>query len=202
MLSSSSTSTSVPLAVLLSGTGRSLTNLLDVIRRGELDAHVRLVVASRPCRGEEIAREHGIATVIEGGDIPSGRLEGLLRNAGVTPERGWVVLAGYLRRLPIPEAYRGRIVNIHPALLPDFGGKGMHGLRVHEAVIAAGRRESGCTVHLCDEEYDRGAILLQRRCEVKNGDTPDTLAARVFALECEAYPEALRRLIAQDHQRA
>ncbi len=86
------------------------------------------------------------------------------------------------------------MVNIHPALLPDFGGPGMYGHRVHEAVLASGKKESGCTVHLCDSAYDRGPIVLQRRVPVLPGDTPDTLAARVFGAECEAYPEALRCL--------
>ncbi len=188
----------VPLAVMLSGTGRSLLNLIEVIDRGELDVQIQLVIASKPCRGEEIARARRIETLIERGELGADRFESLLRAAGVTPERGLVVLAGYLRRVPIPRGYEGRIVNIHPALLPDFGGRGMHGRHVHEAVLEAGRAESGCTVHLCDGEYDRGAILLQLRCEVMKDDTPETLAARVFELEKRAYPEALRGLVARD----
>lgn len=200
-MSAASAPSPAPLAVMLSGSGRSLTNLIDVIARGELNAAIKLVIASKPCRGEEIAREHHIPTAIERGDIPSDRLESFLREAGVTKQTGgWVVLAGYLRRVAIPPAYEGRFVNIHPALLPDFGGKGMHGLNVHAAVLAASRTESGCTVHLCDAEYDRGAILLQLRCEVNGDDTPETLAARVFELEKRAYPEALRRLIAKDQR--
>jgi phosphoribosylglycinamide formyltransferase-1 len=88
-------------------------------------------------------------------------------------------------------------VNIHPALLPDFGGPGMYGHHVHEAVLASGCSSSGCTVHLCDPEYDRGPIVLQKSCPVLPGDTADTLAARVFDLECEAYPEALELLFAR-----
>ncbi|MGH7133160.1 MAG: formyltransferase family protein, partial [Phycisphaerales bacterium] len=106
-----------------------------------------------------------------------------------------VVLAGYLTRLEIPPAYRGRIVNIHPALLPAHGGHGMYGRRVHEAVLAAGDTESGCTVHLVDDEYDRGPIIAQTRVPVLKGDIPETLAARVFEAECATYPAALAKLL-------
>jgi folate-dependent phosphoribosylglycinamide formyltransferase PurN len=101
-----------------------------------------------------------------------------------------VCLAGYLRRFRV-DAWRGRTLNIHPALLPDFGGQGMFGTHVHAAVLAAGRTETGCTVHWVDEEYDHGATLVQRRCPVLPGDTAETLAARVFAEECVAYPQAV-----------
>jgi phosphoribosylglycinamide formyltransferase 1 len=102
--------------------------------------------------------------------------------------------------LPIPAALEGRVLNIHPALLPRFGGPGMYGHHVHEAVLAAARSEgltqSGCTVHLCNNEYDKGQILLQRTCPILQGDTPDSLAARVFEQELVAYPQAIRDLIA------
>jgi folate-dependent phosphoribosylglycinamide formyltransferase PurN len=103
-----------------------------------------------------------------------------------------VLLSGFLRRYLFPERYRGRVLNVHPALLPRFGGQGMYGHHVHEAVLKAGERESGCTVHVADHEYDHGPIVLQRRVPVLPGDTPETLARRVFAAECEAYPEAVR----------
>lgn len=105
------------------------------------------------------------------------------------------MLAGYLRKVPIPVWLRWRIVNVHPALLPAFGGAGMFGMRVHAAVLEAGCKVTGCTVHLCDEEYDRGPILVQRSCEVMEGETPGMLAARVFEEEKIAYVEALRRLL-------
>jgi phosphoribosylglycinamide formyltransferase-1 len=107
------------------------------------------------------------------------------------------VLAGYLKLVNIPPGYERRVVNIHPALLPGFGGAGMYGHRVHEAVLASGDGESGCTVHFCDEVFDRGPIILQKRCPVLPGDTPDMLAARVFDLECRAYPEALQLLFSR-----
>jgi phosphoribosylglycinamide formyltransferase-1 len=110
-----------------------------------------------------------------------------------------VVLAGYLKKIPVPPELEGRIVNIHPALLPRFGGPGMYGDRVHQAVLDASRTEgiteSGCTVHLCNEQYDEGDILLQLRCPIRSDDTPQTLAARVFELEQVAYPTALRVLL-------
>jgi phosphoribosylglycinamide formyltransferase-1 len=117
------------------------------------------------------------------------RVDAALREAGTQ----LVVLAGYLRLFRV-QGWRGRCINIHPALLPRHGGKGLWGHHVHEAVLAAGDRESGCTVHWVDEQYDHGETILQRRCPVLPGDTPDTLAARVFAEELEALPEAIRRV--------
>ncbi len=180
------------LAVMLSGSGRTLVNLLDRIADGTLGAEVPLVIASRECPGAQRARDRGVPEVlVMPGEIPAERLGSLLRGNAIN----WVVLAGYLKMVHIPAVYEGRVVNIHPALLPRFGGAGMHGDRVHEAVLAEGESESGCTVHLCDAEYDHGPIILQKRCPVLPGDTPRTLADRVFALECEAYPEALQLLI-------
>ncbi|MBX3323953.1 MAG: phosphoribosylglycinamide formyltransferase [Phycisphaeraceae bacterium] len=181
------------LLVLLSGSGRTLLNLADAIDRGELDAEIALVVASRECLGEQRARERGLATRVIAGRLNAEHLLSLVEASRADV----VVLAGYLHLVPVPEALRGRIVNIHPALLPEFGGPGMHGLKVHEAVLRAGRTTSGCTVHLCDERYDTGPILLQRTCPVLPDDTPETLAARVFEQECIAYPQALNDLIAQ-----
>jgi len=176
------------LAVLLSGSGRTLVNLHERILTGEVPAEIALVIASRPCLGAERGAERGLAVRVIEGDIPEDALARLLREHAID----WVVLAGYMRRLPIPPAFEGRIVNIHPALLPRHGGKGMYGDRVHRAVLESGERETGCTVHLCDASYDTGPIVLQRQCPVLEGDTVESLAARVFELEKEAYPEALR----------
>jgi phosphoribosylglycinamide formyltransferase-1 len=178
------------LAVLLSGGGRTLVNLLEHIRSGSLKATIELVIASRECLGAQRSRDAGLNTLVIPGAIPTARLGSLLEERRID----WVILAGYLKLIQIPPAFSGRIVNIHPALLPNFGGPGMYGDRVHEAVIRAGSRTSGCTVHLVDEIYDHGRILLQRSCPVLPGDTPHTLADRVFSLECAAYPEALRNL--------
>ncbi len=181
------------MAVFVSGSGRTLENFFNRIDAGTLSARIVLVVASRECRGAEIARARGVETrVIAWREHTRESVELLLRGAGAR----WCVLAGYLHLLPIPESFRGRVINIHPALLPAFGGPGMYGHRVHEAVLAAGAKTTGCTVHFCEDEYDRGAIIAQASCEVRPGDTPDTLAARVFALETELYPRALTKLFA------
>lgn len=177
---------------MLSGSGRTLLNLLDRIADGRLNAEIPLVIASRECLGAQRARDRGVPRVeVIPGEIPSEVLAPLLRRDAID----WVVLAGYLKLVHIPARYASRVVNIHPALLPRFGGAGMHGERVHAAVLASGEAESGCTVHLCDAEFDRGPIILQKRCPVLPGDTPASLADRVFALECEAYPEALQLLV-------
>lgn len=179
------------LCVMISGGGRTLLNLHERISRGLLPASVELVIASRPCRGGERAAALGLKVATEGGCIERQRLGAMLREHRID----WVLLAGYLQLVRIPEGYQGRVVNIHPALLPDFGGPGMWGDRVHEAVLAARRRISGCTVHLCDEVYDRGPLVLQRTCRVLPGDTPQKLAARVFEQEREAYPAAMKLLL-------
>jgi phosphoribosylglycinamide formyltransferase-1 len=106
-------------------------------------------------------------------------------------------MGGYLKHVLIPPDFANRVLNIHPALLPKFGGKGMYGLRVHEAVIAANEKFSGCTVHFVDNVYDHGPVILQRKVEVLFGDTPEDLQARVFAAECVAYPDALHQLAAE-----
>ena len=107
-----------------------------------------------------------------------------------------VCCAGWLCLLDVPQRYRGKVMNIHPALLPKFGGKGMHGHHVHSAILAAGEKESGCTVHFADNTYDTGPTIIQKKVPVHPTDTPDTLAARVFEQECLAYPEAIRMYIA------
>lgn len=176
----------IRLGVLLSGGGRTLQNLLDRIAEGSLEAEVRCVISDRPeAGGLERAARAGIPAFVE--RDPS-RIYGLLEKHGVE----LVCLAGYLRLLPIPPTWRGRVLNIHPALLPRFGGKGFYGDRVHRAVLEAGETESGCTVHYCDEIYDHGPVVLQRRVPVRPDDTVAALADRVFAAECEAYPEAIR----------
>jgi phosphoribosylglycinamide formyltransferase-1 len=183
------------LVVLISGGGRSLENLHEVIQRGELDAEIPLVISSRrEVQGVERCQRLGLrCAVLRPRDFASreawaARVWNEIRSV----DAELVCLMGFLSLLPIPEDWRGRVLNIHPALLPKFGGQGMFGEHVHRAVLEAGEQESGCTVHWCDDEYDRGEIVLQRRCPVEPGDTPDTLAARVFAEELRAYPEAIR----------
>ena len=188
----------VRLAVMISGGGTTLQNLAEVIARGELNAEIVLVVASNPtCFGIQRAQRLGLPVEIitrkEAGtlELYSQRIADTLRTHHVD----LALMAGFLSLWTIPADYAGRVLNIHPALLPKFGGKGMHGHHVHEAVLAAGETESGCTVHFADNTYDTGPIILQKKVPVIKGDTPDTLAARVFDQEKLAYPEAIRIVI-------
>ena len=183
------------LGVLLSGGGRTMLNLLEEIGADRLDAEIVTVISSRSTvAGVERAQKAGLPVDIvrkkDFADIEafSGRLAALLDAAEVD----LVVQAGWLCLWNIPPQYENRVMNIHPALLPSFGGQGMWGHHVHEAVLAAGCKVSGCTVHFCTNEYDSGPIIVQRTCPVEDTDTPDTLAARVFEQECVAYPEAIR----------
>lgn len=178
-------------AVFISGGGRTLLNIHDHIERGTLRAEIALVVASAECTGAARARERGLSVEIHAGHLTPESLDAIL----ATTNPDWIVLAGYIKKLPILPRYRGRVVNIHPALLPKFGGHGLHGMRVHKAVLDAHETISGCTVHLADDDYDTGPIILQKTCPVLSGDTPESLAARVFECEREAYPQALAKLI-------
>jgi phosphoribosylglycinamide formyltransferase-1 len=185
----------VRLGVLISGGGTTLMNILEYIKQGRLNAEVAVVISSRSTvAGVEKAKNAGLnVKIIRKKDFPgvdefSGRIEEELVAANVD----LVVQGGWLCFWKIPPRYENRVMNIHPALLPSFGGQGMWGHYVHEAVLAAGCKISGCTVHFCTNEYDKGPIVVQRACEVKEADTPDTLAARVFEQECIAYPQAIR----------
>ena len=182
-------------AVLLSGTGRTLENLLACRERGELAIDIPIVVSTRAgVRGLEIARAAGIAAhVVTRRDAPSPDLLSARVAELLAPhDIGLIALAGYLAQLRVLPQWEGRIMNVHPALLPLFGGRGFYGHHVHQAVLASGMKVSGCTVHFVNEDYDAGPIILQRCVPVLDDDTPDTLAARVFAAECEAYPQAIR----------
>ena len=175
----------INLAVLLSGSGRTLQNLMDLIEADELDARISVVISNvADAFGLERARKHGIPAVA----APPARIEAELARHPVD----LVALAGYLVFFRIPKSLRGKVMNIHPALLPSFGGKGFYGRRVHEAVLEAGCKVTGCTVHFADDAYDRGPIIIQRTVPVLEEDTADTLAARVFEQELEAYPEAIQ----------
>jgi phosphoribosylglycinamide formyltransferase-1 len=185
--------------VLVSGTGRSLENLAERVEAGGLDVELALVLSDRAgVKALERARRLGIDATVVAWSKELGKEAFAERVFAEVEERGCelVVLAGFLRLLLIPETWRGRVINIHPALLPDFGGKGFYGDRVHGAVLESGAPETGCTVHFVDNTYDTGPHVLQRRVPVLAGDTVDTLAARVFEAEKEALPEAIRRVLA------
>jgi len=183
----------LPIAVLVSGGGRTVLNMLDRIEAGTLAARVVVAVADRECKAIARLGERGLAVETipwRKGDTPEtygARVWPRIEGSGA----GLVCLCGFLRLLRIPDAWAGRVMNIHPGLLPRFGGTGMYGDRVHRAVLEAGVAESGCTVHFSDNIYDHGPIILRRTVPVRPGDDVDSLAARVFEAECEAYPEAI-----------
>ena len=189
--------TRLGIAALLSGEGRSVLNLERRIRTCELQAEIRVVIAhDASLAGVARCRELGLDVRIvteESRDACSDQIDEILRSADVE----LICLCGYLRRFRVGDLWRGRVVNIHPSLLPQFGGKGMYGRRVHQAVLDAGREQTGCTVHWVDEEYDRGPIILQEHCEVRENDDCETLAARVFELECRVYPKAIERITSE-----
>src|SRR5262249_37399467 len=183
------------LAVLVSGSGTTLQNLLDRSASGRLPAQVVLVVSSNPeAFALERARRAGggsaIASRKEAGS-PEEFSRGIFDHCRAA-HADLVCMAGFLQLIRIPDDFLGRVLNIHPALIPAFSGKGFYGQRVHEAVLESGTRITGCTVHFADNQYDHGPIILQRKVPVLDDDTPETLAARVFKEECEASPEAIR----------
>ncbi len=184
------------IAVLVSGGGTNLQALIDAAARGRLDVDIVTVVSDRPgTRAAERAASAGIPTVVLDRKSLGSELSQAILDA-IGPNLDLVVLAGFLSRVdePLLSAYEGRMINIHPALLPSFGGSGMYGRRVHEAVLAAGATETGCTVHYVDAGVDTGDIILQKRLEVRGNDTPDTLARRLRPLEHEALIEAVEAL--------
>ncbi len=188
-------------AVLLSGSGTSLENLFERAERGELPAEVTVVIASKPkAFGLERARKRGVpAFAVSRKEHPDvGEFNDRIHEILARHDVDLVALLGFLSPFEPRERFRDRTLNVHPALIPKFCGKGFYGHRVHEAVLAAGERESGATVHFVDAEYDRGPIVLQERVPVEPGDTPDTLAERVQALERRLVPEAIRRFAAGD----
>ena len=181
-------------ALLISGGGRSLENLATLAEAGELACELGLVISNRfDAFGLTRARNHHIEALVVD---PERELDAKTFSATIFAaiERAGcelVILAGFLRFLPIPEAWLGRVINIHPSLLPAFGGKGFYGERVHAAVLERGVQFTGCTVHYVDNVYDNGPILLQRCIEVRDDDDVESLAARVFEEEKRALPAAI-----------
>ena len=193
------------LAVFISGRGSDMQAIIDVSKRGELDADVVWVVSNTDkALGLQRAQEQAIETWVfkaKSFELPAEAGKALV--AKLRERRiDYVVMAGYLKLMPVEvlHALPNRVVNIHPGLLPQYGGAGMYGQHVHEAVLAAQERESGCTVHLADEIYDHGRILEQVRVPVLPDDTPETLAARVLVQEHIIYPKALQKLIKGEYR--
>jgi phosphoribosylglycinamide formyltransferase 1 len=185
----------IRLAVLISGGGTTLQNFIDRIRDGALDAEVAAVISSSPTAyGLERAKAAGLPTFVVERRRGQSVEEFSRANFDIIRKSapGLICFAGYLKLLRIPDDYAGRVMNIHPALIPAFCGAGFYGHAVHQAAIDHGVKVSGCTVHFVNNEYDAGPIIIQRTCPVLDDDTPDTLAARVFREECIAYPQAIR----------
>jgi phosphoribosylglycinamide formyltransferase-1 len=189
--------------VLISGSGRTLKNFIDLAAEGELPIDIRLVASSSAkASGLQHAEAAGIPTlVVNRSDFPAGpdgdqpygdAIFAACRKAGAD----CVAMAGFLKLAPVPDDFAGRVVNIHPALIPAFCGPGMYGHHVHQAVLDAGVKVTGCTVHFVDNQYDHGPIIWQQPVPVFADDTADTLAARVFEAEKEAYPHVLKLLAA------
>ncbi len=186
--------TPLRLGVLISGGGTTLQNLADAIDTGALSATIATVIASSACTGAQRARGRGLRTsvIARGQFVSVGEFSAAVFDELVRREVDLVVLAGFLSLLQIPAEFSGRVMNIHPSLIPAFCGQGFYGHKVHEAAVARGVKVSGCTVHFADNEYDHGPIIVQRAVQVPDGTTPEDLAALVFEAEKQAYPEAIQ----------
>lgn len=188
----------LPITVLISGGGTTLRNLIALRDKGELSVDIRLVISSNPAaKGLEFAKAGGIATLVaekksKSSEAYAADIFEPCRQAGAQ----LVVMGGFLKHVAIPTDFENRVINIHPALIPAFCGKGLYGHHVHDAVLEYGAKISGCTVHFVDNHYDHGPIILQRVVPVLDDDTPDTLATRVFEAECQALPDAIRLIAA------
>lgn len=185
----------LPVAVLISGGGTTLKNLIRCQQAGDLPVDFRVVVSSNSdAKGMAFAHDAGIPVVVaRRADSPTAEhyceaVFGPCRQHGAR----LVVMGGFLKHVLIPPDFENRVMNIHPALIPAFCGKGFYGHHVHEAALEYGVKVSGCTVHFADNHYDHGPIILQRTVPVLDDDTPESLAERVFEQECQAYPEAIR----------
>ncbi|NBR06414.1 MAG: phosphoribosylglycinamide formyltransferase [Planctomycetes bacterium] len=183
------------IAVLLSGSGTTMQNLIDLSRAGKLPVEIVLAVSDRPnIKGLERAELAGIPAEVVKRDQCASLQEFSQRIFGWCRQfkADLVVMGGFLRLIQIPEDFQNKVMNIHPSLIPSFCGKGYHGLKVHEAVINYGNKVTGCTIHFADNQYDTGPIILQKTVPVLDDDTPEILMRRVFEEECKAYPEAIQ----------
>ncbi len=196
------TTNKIRIAIFCSGSGSNFKAIFHALKKKLLNAEIVLCLSNRSqCGAMEFAHQNGIDTAhlmekqFTSFDAFAEAMVKCLKEKQIE----MIVLAGYMRKVPdvVVTAFTDRIINIHPALLPKFGGKGMYGIYVHTAVLAAGETESGATVHLVNEEYDKGRILMQRRVPVLSDDTPESLAARVLACEHTLYPDALEKLLAE-----
>ncbi|MDD9950458.1 MAG: formyltransferase family protein [Zetaproteobacteria bacterium] len=192
-----------PIVIAASGTGRSFANLLDHPAHNHKYKIVGLIASRENCKAVNIAAERGLDTIIEPFHHETQahqKIAPWLRARGAK----WVVLAGFLKRFPTTLLQQNywKVINIHPSLLPKYGGKGMYGMHVHRAVVAAQESYSGATVHYANAEYDQGTHISQGTVKISPEDTPEQLADKVFQLECQLLPETLIQLITKESHRA
>jgi len=189
-----SVSKTLNVAILISGSGTTLQNLIDKINNKALNARIQIVICSSPdAYGIKRAEQNNIpVAIVQHKDYSQSETfsNTIIKEIEKYPV-DLIILAGFLHLFKIPDKYTGKVMNIHPGLIPAFCGKGYYGHHVHKAVIESGVKISGCTVHFVDNEYDQGPIIIQRAVHVHVDDTPDTLAQKVFKEECIAYPEAI-----------
>ena len=182
------------IVVLVSGGGTNLQRILDAIKQEEItNAGVSLVVADRPCYGLERAEKEAINHLL----IPRGKNFSEILESNIPENTDLIVLAGFLSILSkdFCDKFKGKIINIHPALLPKFGGKGMWGMHVHNAVIQAKEKESGATVHFVTSGVDEGEIILQGKVSVSENDTPESLAEKIHTVEYNIFPKAIEEVV-------
>ncbi len=188
----------LPIAVLISGTGRTLKNLIDKVEAGKLDVDIRLVVSSSErAKGLQFAEQNNIPiAIVKSSEFQTTQdFSDAVFDACRAAKVKYVAMCGYLKLLAIPDDFANRVLNIHPSLIPSFCGENYYGRRVHDAAIRRGVKVSGATVHFVDNEYDHGPIILQKTVPVFDNDTVDTLSDRVLLdAEFVAYPEALQLL--------
>jgi phosphoribosylglycinamide formyltransferase-1 len=189
------------IAALISGGGSNLQSVIDAIETGSLPAQLVMVLADRPAAGLNRAEKHGIPSVLLNRKDYGSSLSKILMEH-IPEDTDLIILAGYLSILTSEfiERWKGKIINIHPSLLPDFGGKGMYGMNVHKAVLEAGREISGCSVHYVDTGVDTGEIILQKKVPVLSGDTPELLQARVLEKEHKLLVESIQLIIKNRQQ--
>ena len=188
------------IVVFASGSGTNFQSLIDAVESGQIPAQIRGLITNRPnIKALERARKHGIeSTVLTPSDYDTEQdYVKALQKTLTDWKTDLIVLAGYMIKIPseVIDRYKGRILNIHPSLLPKYGGKGFYGINVHRAVIENQESESGCTVHIVDEEYDQGPILAQKKVPVQKSDTPETLAKRVLKKEHELFPKVVAKIV-------
>ena len=188
------------LVFFASGSGTNFQSVIDAVKEGEIDANIAGLIVNKPGTGaaERAAKNDIPVEILAPSSFETSEAyQSVLLNTLKRWQPDLIVLAGYMLKIPerIIEAYPEQIINIHPSLLPKFGGKGFYGIKVHKAVLDAGENETGCSVHLVNEQYDQGPVLAQRKVPVKESDSPETLAKRVLEKEHELLPQVIKNYL-------